>query len=626
MAPFDRSLTATSYPLSEGQHKEIKESLRSRQQEMSTLQEKETMLHLQLDSLQKAKEDVERKIKEIRRHIWAHERLLSPARKLPDDIYREIFLWCLPPPSRHRRVDRRSAPLLLTRVCRRWREIAYATPRLWTHLSLRYQEPTRRLSNTHFVQEWVRRSGALPISVTYDAGSDSGLHPDHLDLFSKLSQSFERWRSLSMSLLGKVPDVRGLVHFFDTQGGSNPFLQVESLDLAVVLQVDIPPRQPGVWDPPNAYRRQAYQSFMEDLSLQRSTKLRRVRLYVHEDLFWSWETSQLRFTLSHFLPCGHLEHLEIGRPTGRILGENLGMTCPIPGTVAYQLLRDSPNLIAFSADLANCPHMEYPPQKLCLKRLQHLSLSFMDLSQTSDLDFLPHLEFPSLTSLGVRCREDLEDGEGDEYDVDALPFLLDALGSHLTKLFLNPCLIGVEDLVAALSKLPSLVQLHLKQALRDDDFNRVERASNGKWGNALLECLTPKPDQATATHFCQKLQYLKWENNTWFSDQALVDFIIQRATSPHSTTPLKQVHIKFGRYMHESPRDVYAQLVQEGLDLQLEYLQVWELYLSPSIKHVWEPSRGRNLWRFADQPARIEDNLDPLTFGWPGREYTRHRY
>ncbi|KAJ7286466.1 hypothetical protein C8J57DRAFT_1664557 [Mycena rebaudengoi] len=59
-----------------------------------------------------------------------------PALTLPSELISEIFLHCLPddtefvPPNPH------AAPLLLCRICRQWKQIALATPGLWSSLSL----------------------------------------------------------------------------------------------------------------------------------------------------------------------------------------------------------------------------------------------------------------------------------------------------------------------------------------------------------------------------------------------------------------------------------------------------------------------------------------------------------
>ncbi|KAJ7745472.1 hypothetical protein DFH07DRAFT_17623 [Mycena maculata] len=72
--------------------------------------------------------------------------LSFPVLTLPTEITTEIFTCCLPKTPR----DPRScdAPLLLTRICQQWRDIALSTPRLWTTVSFPADKPrpSRRLA------------------------------------------------------------------------------------------------------------------------------------------------------------------------------------------------------------------------------------------------------------------------------------------------------------------------------------------------------------------------------------------------------------------------------------------------------------------------------------------------
>ncbi|KAJ7238564.1 hypothetical protein B0H12DRAFT_1025597, partial [Mycena haematopus] len=62
--------------------------------------------------------------------IDAHRALISPLRRVPEDVLIEIFLLCLP--SEHNAlIDPAEAPLVLGRICRHWRSVAYSAPRLW---------------------------------------------------------------------------------------------------------------------------------------------------------------------------------------------------------------------------------------------------------------------------------------------------------------------------------------------------------------------------------------------------------------------------------------------------------------------------------------------------------------
>ncbi|KZP12242.1 hypothetical protein FIBSPDRAFT_755141, partial [Athelia psychrophila] len=60
-----------------------------------------------------------------------HDSLLSPIRRLPDEILRHIFFLCLPVSKEKSRISTKRAPLLLTQVCISWRTCALSSQRLW---------------------------------------------------------------------------------------------------------------------------------------------------------------------------------------------------------------------------------------------------------------------------------------------------------------------------------------------------------------------------------------------------------------------------------------------------------------------------------------------------------------
>ncbi|KAK7049333.1 hypothetical protein VNI00_005934 [Paramarasmius palmivorus] len=113
--------------------------------------------------------------------IKNHRRLIrnrTPIRRVPDDIFREIFVHSLP--DDHLPV--RSiweAPLLFTRVCRTWREIAISTPPLWNKIHISLPFPTIPPINEAFrsrikareegLKLWLSRSGRLPLTISFYA-------------------------------------------------------------------------------------------------------------------------------------------------------------------------------------------------------------------------------------------------------------------------------------------------------------------------------------------------------------------------------------------------------------------------------------------------------------------------
>ncbi|KAF9012948.1 hypothetical protein BDZ89DRAFT_963355, partial [Hymenopellis radicata] len=73
-------------------------------------------------------------------HFEEAKSVLHPMRSIPNELLAEIFGHCIlkdyndledPDP-----LDPRTSPWLLTRVSRRWRNLAVSLPQLWTYLFL----------------------------------------------------------------------------------------------------------------------------------------------------------------------------------------------------------------------------------------------------------------------------------------------------------------------------------------------------------------------------------------------------------------------------------------------------------------------------------------------------------
>ncbi|KAG1806169.1 uncharacterized protein BJ212DRAFT_1201535, partial [Suillus subaureus] len=66
--------------------------------------------------------------------INLHKRLVSPLWRSPTEVLSQIFSHCLPQIPKLDRLQlpsKLTAPMLLTRICRQWREVAVGTPNLW---------------------------------------------------------------------------------------------------------------------------------------------------------------------------------------------------------------------------------------------------------------------------------------------------------------------------------------------------------------------------------------------------------------------------------------------------------------------------------------------------------------
>ena len=123
-------------------------------------------------------------------------------RQLPPDVTSTIFEFCLPDftdhqLSPHTREDL-SFPLSLGAICSYWREIAWSTPSLWSSLVVRFPSKFKHDSYTAtgIAQEWLARSGQLPLSICIYA------EPDYHQAVSALADIINpyssRWSDLDL--------------------------------------------------------------------------------------------------------------------------------------------------------------------------------------------------------------------------------------------------------------------------------------------------------------------------------------------------------------------------------------------------------------------------------------------
>ena len=85
-------------------------------------------------------------------------------------------------------------------ICKYWREIAWSTPCLWSSLVVRVK-PNRCDSQTDIVQEWLARSGHLPLSIRiFTTVSTPQIGLAVLALADIINQYSARWFHLDLSV------------------------------------------------------------------------------------------------------------------------------------------------------------------------------------------------------------------------------------------------------------------------------------------------------------------------------------------------------------------------------------------------------------------------------------------
>ncbi|KAJ7139218.1 hypothetical protein C8R44DRAFT_727322 [Mycena epipterygia] len=86
-----------------------------------------------------------------------------PVSTLSNEVISEIFIHFLPgyPACLLTEGTVSPSPTLLTRICRKWREIALATPALWSGIGWTVT------MTPHLLESWLAQSGISPLSILY---------------------------------------------------------------------------------------------------------------------------------------------------------------------------------------------------------------------------------------------------------------------------------------------------------------------------------------------------------------------------------------------------------------------------------------------------------------------------
>ncbi|KAJ7725059.1 hypothetical protein B0H16DRAFT_285238 [Mycena metata] len=136
--------------------------------------------------------------------VRAHRTVLSPARRLHEDVVREIFVSCIS--SSHNGIMHPShSPLLLGQICSEWRKIALSTPQLWASLHVPIPPAYRMENISSLVLTWLGRSGALALSIsvtisqacTADRLASPEAVSDLLDILISFSHRWKRVQFIS---------------------------------------------------------------------------------------------------------------------------------------------------------------------------------------------------------------------------------------------------------------------------------------------------------------------------------------------------------------------------------------------------------------------------------------------
>ncbi|KAF8183318.1 hypothetical protein K438DRAFT_1839265 [Mycena galopus ATCC 62051] len=169
--------------------------------------------------------DLERSISALRTEQALVQQKLDaykyPVLTLPNEITAEIFIHFLPVYPARPPLTGIDSPTSLTRICRKWRDVALATPALWRAIALRYRFGGSDKELEHSFEVWIRRSGAYPLSLEVQHATFA--------MCTSLVSCRARLEHLKF---------RGFPSTFSVIGGPMPLLRVLDLDLDLIIGVE----------------------------------------------------------------------------------------------------------------------------------------------------------------------------------------------------------------------------------------------------------------------------------------------------------------------------------------------------------------------------------------------------
>ncbi|KAG2159828.1 uncharacterized protein EDB93DRAFT_19331 [Suillus bovinus] len=156
-----------------------------RQQQLNTVLHEISGLETVMDSVKNIYQQVVEKKEKIIQSMNLHKGLVSSLWRLPTEILSQIFNYCLPeielwslsaqdptemytdhlPETERLRPSVLKAPILLTGICRRWREVAVGAPDLWCRLYVERDDRDWEQAALGY-DLWLKRSRGRPLTVT----------------------------------------------------------------------------------------------------------------------------------------------------------------------------------------------------------------------------------------------------------------------------------------------------------------------------------------------------------------------------------------------------------------------------------------------------------------------------
>lgn len=159
----------------------IGEVLHQRDDQLIDISYQLSIVQSALWKLEALQTHLEESASHVRRSTISLKALTSPIRRIPPEVLGEIFYHCLPTAPIYVTPRDVESPMVLTQVCRHWRAVAMATPRLWTSITLHVGRATSEVYRS-MCEAWLGRAKSLPLAmrVLNDLESPDPVTQEHI--------------------------------------------------------------------------------------------------------------------------------------------------------------------------------------------------------------------------------------------------------------------------------------------------------------------------------------------------------------------------------------------------------------------------------------------------------------
>ncbi|KAG1747097.1 uncharacterized protein EDB91DRAFT_68185 [Suillus paluster] len=173
-----------------------------RQQQLDAVLHEISGLETVMDGIKNLHQQLVEKKDRITQSMNLHKGLGSALWRLPNELLSHIFVYCLP--EAKYLSPESEPPMLLTRICRRWREVALGIPSLWCRLCMEFVNNSDWQWAAVRYNSWLKRSRGCPLSLELHCDAD-----DLTKLRSLLRPYINQISSLSIkiSVPGTQPEL-----------------------------------------------------------------------------------------------------------------------------------------------------------------------------------------------------------------------------------------------------------------------------------------------------------------------------------------------------------------------------------------------------------------------------------